>query len=190
MIAGAVTGSKEVVEAISTYRTIMGSMPDPFSCWLLMRSLETLKIRMEAQAANAVRIAEYLNQHPAVQQTFYPTLLTPGTPQHAIYVKQCSGPGAIVSFEIKGGKAEAFRFLNAVKLCKLAVSLGGTESLVEHPATMTHSDIPPESQRACGITEGLIRLSVGVENPEDLIRDIEQALQASQAPVPASAATH
>ncbi|MBO9540488.1 cystathionine gamma-synthase family protein [bacterium] len=188
VIAGAVTGSKEVVEAISTYRTIMGSMPDPFSCWLLMRSLETLKIRMEAQAANAVRIAEYLNQHPAVQQTLYPTLLEPGTPQHAIYTKQCSGPGAIVSFEIKGGKAEAFRFLNAVKLCKLAVSLGGTESLVEHPATMTHSDIPPESQRACGITEGLIRLSVGVENPEDLIRDIEQALQASQMPAAAARA--
>ncbi|HEY9900429.1 MAG TPA: cystathionine gamma-synthase family protein [Pantanalinema sp.] len=187
VIAGAVTGPKAVVEAISTYRTIMGSMPDPFSCWLLMRSLETLKIRMEAQAANATRIADYLDKHPAVERTFYPTLLEPGTLQHAIYTKQCSGPGAIVSFELKGGKAEAFRFLNAVKLCKLAVSLGGTESLVEHPATMTHSDIPPEDQRACGITENLIRLSVGVENPEDLIKDIAQALEVSQAPVAATA---
>jgi methionine-gamma-lyase len=187
VIAGAVTGPKAVVEAISTYRTIMGSMPDPFSCWLLMRSLETLKIRMEAQAVNATRIADYLNAHPAVERTLYPTLLEPGTPQHAIYAKQCSGPGAIVSFELKGGKAEAFRFLNAVKLCKLAVSLGGTESLVEHPATMTHSDIPPEDQRGCGIKENLIRLSVGVENPEDLIKDIAQALAASQAPIPAPA---
>lgn len=186
IIAGAVTGPKAVVEAISTYRTIMGSMPDPFSCWLLMRSLETLKIRFETQAANATRIAAYLDQHPVVERTLYPTLLEPGTPQHAIYTKQCSGPGAIVSFEIKGGKAEAFRFLNSVKLCKLAVSLGGTESLVEHPATMTHSDIPPESQRACGISENLIRLSVGVENPEDLIKDIEQALQASLPPAEAA----
>lgn len=114
-----------------------------------------------------------------VQQVFYPTLLEPGSTQHAIYRKQCTGPGAILSFEIKGG--EAFRFLNAVKLCKLAVSLGGTESLVEHPATMTHSDIPPEIQQRFGITERLVRLSVGIENVADLMTDLDQALHASQA---------
>lgn len=180
VIAGAVTGSRSVVEAISTYRTITGSVPDPFSCWLLLRSLETLKIRMEAQAKSAVKLAEHLSTHPMVRQVFYPTLLEPGSVQHAIYAKQCSGPGAIVSFEIAGGKVEAFRFLNAVKLCKLAVSLGGTESLVEHPATMTHSDIPPEIQQRFGIGPSLLRLSVGIENVADLMADLDQALLASQ----------
>jgi methionine-gamma-lyase len=180
VIAGAICGPKRVVEAISGYRTIMGSMPDPFCCWLLLRSLETLKLRMEAQAANAEKVARFLAGHPLVTNVHYPTLLEPGTRQHAIYQKQCSGPGAVVAFEIRGAKAEAFRFLNSVKLCKLAVSLGGTESLVEHPATMTHSDIAPDVQLRFGITPQLIRVSVGVENADDLIRDLEQALEASQ----------
>ncbi len=180
LIAGAATGRREVMEAIGTYRTITGSMPDPFTCWLLTRSLETLKLRMEAQVANAKQVAEFLNDSPMVSQVFYPTLLDPDSRQYAIYQSQCTGAGAIVSFEIQGGKAEAFRFLNAVKLCKLAVSLGGTESLVEHPATMTHSDIPVDVQRRFGITDNLIRLSVGVENVNDLMRDLAQALEVSQ----------
>ncbi|MNS24227.1 Methionine gamma-lyase [compost metagenome] len=179
VIAGAITGPKDVVEPISVYRTIMGSMPDPFCCWLLLRSLETLKLRMEAQAQNATQVAEYLQNHPLVEQVFYPTLLEPGTRQHAIYQKQCTGSGAVVAFEIKGGKAEAFRFLNAVKLGKLAVSLGGTETLVEHPASMTHSDIPLDVQLRFGITQNLVRISVGVENADDLIRDLAQALERS-----------
>jgi methionine-gamma-lyase len=179
VIAGAITGPKSVVEPISVYRTIMGSMPDPFCCWLLLRSLETLKLRMEAQAENATRVAEYLQGHPLVERVFYPTLLEPGTRQHAIYRKQCTGPGAVVAFEIKGCKAEAFRFLNAVKLGKLAVSLGGTETLVEHPASMTHSDIPLDVQLRFGITQNLVRISVGVENADDLIRDLAQALDRS-----------
>ncbi len=181
VIAGAVSGAQAVVEPIGLYRTITGSMPDPFTCWLLLRSLETLKIRMETQATNARQIARFLAAHPNVGQVFYPALLEPDSPQYAIFQSQCTGAGAIVSFEIKGGKAEAFRFLNAVKLCKLAVSLGGTESLVEHPATMTHSDIPADVQERYGITERLIRLSVGVENPADLMDDLSQALERSQA---------
>lgn len=185
VIAGAASGSAAVVEPIGLYRTITGSMPDPFTCWLLLRSLETLKIRMETQASNARQIARFLASHPNVGQVFYPALLTPDSSQYAIFQAQCSGPGAIVSFEIKGDKAEAFRFLNAVRLCKLAVSLGGTESLVEHPATMTHSDIPVEVQQRFGISERLIRLSVGVENPADLMDDLGQALDKSQAKPPA-----
>jgi methionine-gamma-lyase len=180
VIAGAICGPKAIVEPISVYRTIMGSMPDPFCCWLLLRSLETLKLRMEATAANATKVAEFLAGHPLVEQVYYPTLLKPGTPQHAIYQKQCTGPGAIIAFEIKGCKDEAFRFLNAVKLAKLAVSLGGTETLVEHPASMTHSDIPLDVQLRFGITQNLVRVSVGVENAEDLIRDLDQALARSQ----------
>ncbi len=189
VIAGAATGSRDVMEPIGVYRTIMGSMPDPFTCWLLLRSLETLKIRMEAQMANAQRIAEFLQAHDLVEQVFYPTLLDPDSRQYAIYRAQCTGSGAIVSFEIKGRKAEAFRFLNAVKLCKLAVSLGGTESLVEHPASMTHSDILPDVQLRFGITENLVRLSVGVENVNDLITDLTAALEMSQCKDPVSAGT-
>lgn len=188
VIAGAVTGHRTVMEPIGTYRTILGSMPDPFTCWLLLRSLETLKLRMEAQAANAQKVAEFLKGNPRVSQVYYPALLDPSSRQGAIFHAQCTGAGAIVSFEIKGGKEEAFRFLNSVKLCKLAVSLGGTESLVEHPATMTHSDIPVDVQRRYGITESLIRVSVGVENVADLIGDLAQALEKSQAKTPATAA--
>lgn len=185
VIAGAVSGPAAVVEPIGLYRTITGSMPDPFTCWLLLRSLETLKIRMETQSTNAKQVARYLAGHPNVSRVFFPTLLESGSPQYAIFQSQCTGAGAIVSFEIKGGKAEAFRFLNSVKLCKLAVSLGGTESLVEHPASMTHSDIPADVQQRFGITESLIRLSVGVENPADLLDDLTQALEQSQATPPA-----
>lgn len=180
VIAGAATGSREMMDQISTYRTIMGSIPDPFTCWLLLRSLETLKLRMEAQATSATQIAAMLAAHPHVEKVYYPSLLEPGTTQYAIYQKQCSGPGAVVAFEIKGGKAEAFRFLNAVRLCKLAVSLGGTESLVEHPGTMTHSDIPKDVQERFGISDRLVRLSVGVENTHDLIADLKDALEVSQ----------
>jgi methionine-gamma-lyase len=180
VVAGAAAGTKEVMAPISTYRTIMGTMPDPFSCWLLLRSLETLKLRMAAQTAGAERIARALAEHPSVTHVYYPALLDPASPQYEIYRKQCQGPGAIVSFEVAGSKAEAFRFLNAVKLCKLAVSLGGTESLVEHPASMTHSDIPPEVRQRFGISERLVRISVGVEHPDDLLADLLQAIAVSQ----------
>jgi methionine-gamma-lyase len=180
VIAGAVCGRKEITDPISVYRTMLGGVPDPFTCWLLLRSMETLKIRMEAQAKNAEQVARALAAHPLVERVYYPALLSPGTQQHEIYAKQCTGPGAIVSFEIAGGKPAAFRFLNAVTLCKLAVSLGGTESLVEHPATMTHSDVPQDVQRRFGLSESLIRLSVGIEDVGDLLADLVQALERSR----------
>jgi methionine-gamma-lyase len=151
-------------------------MAGPWTGWLLLRSLETLKLRMTAQMKNARYVADFLADHPKVQKVYYLGHLTEEHPQFALYRKQCLAPGGMISFEIVGGEAEAFRFLNALKLIKLAVSLGSTESLAEHPATMTHADMPKDTQRAFGITDALIRLSIGVEHPEDLVLDLKQAL--------------
>jgi methionine-gamma-lyase len=141
-----------------------------------MRSLETVKVRMEIQGLNAQKIAAYLNQHPKVEKVYYPGLLKESDPQYKIFKKQCLSPGAMLSFDVKGKEKEAFRFLNNLKLIKLAVSLGSTESLAEHPATMTHCDVSKETREAMSITEKMIRLSVGVENADDIIWDIEQSL--------------
>ncbi len=177
VIAGAVLGSHEDITAVKASRTFTGSMAGPWTGWLLMRSLETLKIRMEKQAENARKVADFLRMHPRVQKVYYLGHLQEGDPQYTIYRRQCLGPGAMISFEIAGGETEAFHFLNQLKLIKLAVSLGGTESLAEHPATMTHADIPKEEQLRFGITENLIRLSIGIEHPDDLIWDLQQALE-------------
>jgi len=176
VIAGAVLGRSEDIKQIKALRTFTGSMAGPWTGWLLMRSLETLKIRMEKQAENARIIADFLREHPKVRKVHYLGHLPEDSPQYAIYRKQCLGPGAMISFEIQGGEPEVFRFLNQLQLIKLAVSLGSTESLAEHPATMTHADIPPEEQAKLGITPNLVRLSVGIEHPEDLILDLSQAL--------------
>ena len=154
----------------------MGSMASPFTGWMLMRSMETLKIRMEAMAKGAETVAAYLKQHPKVEKIYYLGYLQDNPQQQAIFEKQCTSAGSMIAFDIKGGEAEAFRFLNNLKLIKLAVSLGGTESLAEHPASMTHSDITPADRAVMGIGEGMIRVSVGVEHPDDIISDIEQAL--------------
>jgi methionine-gamma-lyase len=189
LIAGACLGSKALVERIRTMRTFLGTMSGPWTGWLLLRSLETLKVRMTAQAAGAKRVADCLSRHPAVAKVHYLGLLARDDPQYALYRRQCKGPGSIISFEVKGGEREAFRVLNALKIVKLAVSLGGTESLAEHPATMTHADVSPEAQRASGITPAMIRLSVGVEAPDDLCADLTRALdgirtRASRRPTP------
>jgi methionine-gamma-lyase len=176
VIAGVCLGSAELITAIKGMRTILGTMADPLTGWLLMRSLETLKLRMTAQTENARRVAAYLAQHPKVAHVHYLGLLREDDPQYAVYQRQCSGPGAMISFEVHGGEAEAFRVLNALRHIKLAVSLGGTESLAEHPATMTHSDVDPEERHEMGISANMIRLSVGVEHSTDLIADLEQAL--------------
>lgn len=177
LIAGACLGPESLVSSIRGMRTILGTMAGPWTGWLLMRSLETLKLRMTSQMKNARYVAEFLAEHPKVASVQYLGFLSPDDPQYAIYERQCAGPGSTFSFEIKGGEAEAFRFLNALKLVKLAVSLGGTESLAEHPATMTHSDVPKEAQERMGITPGMIRISVGVEHPDDIIADLRQALE-------------
>lgn len=181
VIAGACLGSEEVIASVRGMRTILGTMCSPFTGWLLLRSLETLKLRMTSQMKNARYVAEFLNDHPRVRQVNYLGFLPESHPDHALFRRQCLAPGSTFSFEVDGGEAEAFRVLNALKLVKLAVSLGGTESLAEHPGTMTHADVPPEQQRSLGISPGLIRLSVGIEHPQDVIADLEQALGSSRA---------
>ena len=176
LLAGAALGSAELVERIKLYRTILGTMLEPFSAWLLMRSLETAKLRITCARKNAQRVSAWLEDHPKVGRVLYPGL-SGGAEQRAIYERQCSGPGAVVAFELaEAGEEEAFRFLDSVRLVKLAVSLGGTESLIEHPATMTHADVPPEDRAALGITPALVRLAVGIEHPDDLIHDLDRAL--------------
>lgn len=178
LIAGVALGSKAVVEPIKAFRTILGTMASPMTGWMLLRSLETLKLRMTSQMKNARYVADFLADHPKVERVYYLGHLPPDSPEHALYRRQCVAPGSIISFEIVGGEAEAFRFLNNLQLFHLAVSLGGTESLVEHPASMTHSDVDPEERIEMGITEKMVRLSIGVEHPEDLIADLKQGLEA------------
>ena len=178
LIAGGCLGSAELVAQVKVTRTIFGTMAGPWTSWLLMRSLETLKLRMTSQMKNARHVAEFLAGHPKVKKVYYLGHLKPGDPQHDIYKRQCSGAGGMITFEVRGGEAEAFRFLNSLELVKLAVSLGGTESLIEHPGTMTHSDVRPEDQLRMGITPAMVRMSVGIEHYADLIADLDQALSA------------
>jgi methionine-gamma-lyase len=176
LVAGACLGSKELIARVTSLRSSLGNMAGPWTGWLLMRSLETLKMRMDAGTAGAQKVADYLAKHPKIEKVYYLGLLKPSDPEYAIYKKQCKAPGAMISFCVKGGEKEAFAFLDSLKMIKLAVSLGGTESLAEHPAAMTHSSVPPEKRNEFGIYENLVRISVGVEAPEDIIWDIEQAL--------------
>jgi methionine-gamma-lyase len=176
LIAGACCGNQDVINRVKILRTFLGNMAAPHTGWLLMRSLETLKIRMEQQATNAEQVANYLNEHEKVEKVYYLGLIPEGTSEHKIYKRQYNSPGAMLSFDIQGGEKEAFKFIDNLKLIKLAVSLGGTESLVEHPATMTHAGVAPAFREELSITEKLVRLSIGVENHSDLIWDIEQAL--------------
>jgi len=177
VIAGACCGSNEVISRVKILRTFLGNMAAPHTGWLLMRSLETLKIRMEQQASNAEKVASYLEGHEKVEKVYYLGLIKENTEAYNIFKNQYDSPGVMLSFDIKGGEQEAFKFIDTLKLIKLAVSLGGTESLVEHPATMTHAGVDPTHRKELSITEKLIRISVGVENEQDLIWDIQQALE-------------
>lgn len=178
LIAGACLGAEEVVAPVRGMRTIFGTMADPWTGWLVMRSLETLKLRMTSGMKNARYVAEFLADHPKVRRVLYLGHLPDEDPQREVYRRQCEAAGSTFAFEIDGGEAEAFRLLNALQVVRLAVSLGGTESLAEHPASMTHSDIPRADQEEMGITAGLVRISVGIEHPEDIIADLDQALDA------------
>jgi len=176
VIAGAVLGNTALIKRVKTLRTFLGNMASPHTCWLLLRSLETLKIRMEQQAKNATAVAQFLVSHPLVEKVLFLGHLDKSSRTYKIFKEQYSSSGAMISFYIKGGEKEAFKFLNALKLVKLAVSLGSTESLVQHPASMTHAGMCCALKLKIGITDSLIRLSVGVENSDDLIWDINQAL--------------
>ncbi|MFZ4785325.1 MAG: cystathionine gamma-synthase family protein [Flavobacteriales bacterium] len=178
VIAGAVLGNQALMVRVKTLRTFLGNMAGPWTGWLLLRSLETLKVRMDKQAINAKEVAEFLLNHPKVEKVYYLGFKDENDPQHAIFKKQYESAGAMVSFDVKGGEKEAFTFLNNLKLIKLAVSLGSTESLAEHPLTMTHAGVAPDHREQLGITDKMVRVSVGVEHHQDIIWDIEQALAA------------
>ncbi len=176
LIAGAVMGSKAVTRPIKLLRGAIGTQLDPHSCWMLGRSLETLSLRMERADANAQRVAEFLRDHAKVRKVHYLPFLGEDTPAGRVFRAQCSGAGSTFSFDIEGGEKAAFAFLNALQVFKLAVSLGGTESLASHPAAMTHSGVPIEVRERIGVLDSTIRLSIGVEHPDDLIADLAQAL--------------
>jgi len=176
LIAGVVCGPSDLLGEILEIRTILGTICNPFTGWLLLRSLETVSVRMRRQAKSALSLARLLESHPAVRAVSYPGLLEPDDPQYAIWTRQCTGPGSLVSFEVKGGQDAAYRVLDAFEVFRLAVSLGGTESLVEHPMTMTHADVPPPELETYGVTPGLVRMSVGIEHLSDLKRDLRHAL--------------
>ncbi len=177
VIAGAALGSGRVLAPIRALRTFLGTLAGPWSGWLLLRSLETLALRMQAQARGAQEVAAFLVEHPKVRAIHYLGTTRAEDPMADVYHRQCRSAGSVISFDIDGGEKEAFRFLNALQLVKLAVSLGGTESLAEHPASMTHADVPADQQRSLGIGPDMIRISVGIEHPGDLIADLEQALE-------------
>jgi len=172
LIAGLViTATAELGEKIRFYQNACGAILGPFDSWLLIRGLETLHLRMKQHCASAGQIAEFLKDHPAVDRVFYPGL--PTHPQHAIARKQSRGFGGIVSFTLREDTLEAAKFLvTGTKLFKLAESLGGIKSLISHSAEMTHKSIPAERRRAGGVNDSLVRLSVGLEEPEDLIADL------------------
>jgi methionine-gamma-lyase len=178
LIAGATLGSKAVIGPIKALRGSVGTQLDPHSCWMLGRSLETLGLRMERANSNARLVAEFLRDHPKVDKVHYLAFLEEGSPAQAVFARQCTGAGSTFSFDIKGGEKEAFTFLNALQVFKLAVSLGGTESLASHPAAMTHSGVPADVRDRIGVLDTTIRLSVGIEHPDDLIADLTQALAA------------
>ena len=174
--------SREIVTRIRDFRTVLGATLAPDTAWMLTRSLETCWLRMERQAEKASKVASALAAHPAVARIIFPGQLTEREPeQWSIYRKQCSGPGSMITFLLHDDSREtAYRFLDALKITHLAVSLGGTESLIEHPRTMTHSDMTEDALDRCGITNSMIRLSVGLESSDDLIQDLVSALDHSQ----------
>lgn len=176
VIGGAVvTSDDRLYEAIKSYQNAAGAVPGPWDCWLSLRGLKTLAIRMRQHEANARAIAGFLENHSEVRETIYPGL--PSHPQHDLAKAQMDGFGAMVTFRLDGGVERVRRFVKALRVFLFAESLGGVESLVCHPATMSHATLTPQEREQMGITDGTIRLSVGIEDIEDLIEDLDQALQ-------------
>jgi cystathionine gamma-lyase len=175
VIGGALaTNNKELYEKLQFLQNAVGAIPGPFDCFLVLRGIKTLAIRMERHEENAMMIARFLDNHPKIRRTIYPGLES--HPQHELAQKQMIGYGGMITFFIKGGIKDARKFLERVKIFSLAESLGGVESLIEHPAIMTHASIPKEIREKIGISDELIRISVGIENVDDLITDLEMAL--------------
>ncbi len=178
LVAGAVTvKDPALLGRIKATRAFLGSICEPFTAWLLQRSMATLWLRMIKQSKNAVKLVPVINEHPAVVRVFHPSLFT--GEQAGVAARQCNAPGSMISFELAGGRGAAFRFLNHLQIVKLAVSLGGVESLACHPRSTTASEMSEEDLAAGGITEGLVRLSVGVEYWRDIASDLRRALDAA-----------
>ncbi len=178
LLAGGISGRKELIDHLRMQRTTWGNHLDPYTSWLVLRSLESVAVRTERAMENARGVAEFLRDHPKVAGVTYLGFLEPGTRRRAVYDRQCKAAGSTFSFHLHGGEAEAFRMLDQLKLLKLAVSLGGSETLICHSASTTHYAVPPAQRLAGGITDGTIRLSVGLEHVDDLIGDLRQALEA------------
>ncbi len=177
LVAGALVGSKKVLDKVRLIRNPMGGICDPNTAWMLMRSLETLELRMSRAGENAEKVCAFLKDHPKIEKVGYLGFLEPGSRQRDIYDRHCLGAGSTFSLYLKGGEKEAFAFLDALKIAKLAVSLGGTETLASAPAAMTHLSVPDERRAALGISDNLVRISIGVEKAEDLIADFANALE-------------
>jgi methionine-gamma-lyase len=178
LVAGGAVGSKAVIDPVRTMRNTIGTIVDPHSAWMLLRSLETMELRMTRAAENAAKVCVRLREHANVERVGYLGFLAEGSRQADIYRRHCTGAGSTFSLYLKGGEREAFAFLDALKIAKLAVSLGGTETLASHPASMTHLSVPDERKAALDIGDNLVRISVGVEDADDLIADFDQALSA------------
>jgi len=177
-LGGAVLGSQKFIEEeLANFLKHTGPSLSPFNAWVLLKGLETLDLRLEAQCKAALNIARFLEQHPKIKRALYPLL--PSHPQAALAATQMSAGGTVVTLELKGGKASAFRFLNALSLVDISNNLGDSKSLVCHPATTTHQRVGPEERAKLGITDGVVRLSVGLEDEADLREDLEQALSAA-----------
>lgn len=176
LIAGAALGSKAVMRQIRLLRSAIGTQLDPHSCWMLGRSLETLALRMSAANRNAETVAAFLAGHPHVTRVHHLAYLPEGSETRRVYKAQSTAPGSTFSFDVKGGEPEAFKVLNALKVFKLAVSLGGTESLICHPASTTHSGVPKATRDRLGVSDATIRVSIGIEHADDLVADLTYAL--------------
>ena len=177
LVAGGVLGAKRWIDPVRAMRNIIGTICDPNTAWMLCRSLETLELRMSRAGENAAKVCAFLRHHPKVEKVGYLGFLPEG-PQRDIFERHCTGAGSTFSLFVKGGEEEAFRFLDALRIAKLAVSLGGTETLASAPAAMTHLSVPDERKALMGITPNLVRISIGIEDPDDLIADFAQALDA------------
>ena len=177
LLGGVIVSSKEFIKSMTPFVNTTGATMGPHEAWLCTRGLKTLHLRMEKHASNAMKVAQFLEAHPKIEWVRYPGL--PSHPQHEIAKKQMSGFGGMISFGIKGGIEAGRKLMNRVELCVLAVSLGYVDTLIQHPASMTHANIPRDVRLKTGITDDLVRLSVGIEEPEDIIADLDQALVAA-----------
>jgi O-succinylhomoserine sulfhydrylase len=174
VLGGAVCGKKVYTEEVFKFLRTAGPSLSPFNAWVILKGLETLKLRMDAQSANALVLARKLEAHPMVERVFYPGL--PSHPQHELAMKQQSSGGAIVSFEVKGGRERAWSVVDNCRLLSITANLGDTKTTITHPATTTHGRVSPEVREAAGIREGLLRVAVGLESPGDIFADISRGL--------------